>query len=567
MRRIPAGVFPLILSASLFVFGSAMPRPGAAQSQPRIPNEAPASIRFPAEHTSSADAGCDASADSPSDPTRVGAGVPLDKINFADAAGSCQVAAESTPPRPRYEFLYGRVLLAQKKYEYARSEFIKADQAGSAMGAMALGYMYLNGLGGAQDTDEALRLFWRAGNAGVADAYADGGLVYMNANPANYTEAARWFDRAVALGYSDADFYLGYMNLQGLGMQRNPYRAVQLLQRAYKAGDLQANFLLATMYERGEGGLPRDPRGAVEMLAASAAAGDPYAQVELGNCYYNGVGVTANHGSAALWYFKAGQTGMPEAQEFLGYMYETGDGIVPDQSLATQWYRQAAIHGNVRAMTELGVHLRQGNGTEWNEAEAMEWFEKAATRGDAQAMTAAGLGLKDGLGGGTQDYARAVRYFAEAARRGDGFAALNLGYLFEQGWGVEQNAEQAKAYYAQASRDRNPKVAALGAEYYDSVRDTPAAPAQRTTVSSSTQSSDFWSAVVVGALAVGAISAMTSNSSNTGSGSAAADSSAEPAGPDFSAASQKWNDYALDRMSQGCFWSMDTSGIGGACGH
>lgn len=317
--------------------------------------------------------------------------------------------------------------MAQKNYPLARRYFIKADQAGSAMGAMALGYMCMNGLGGAQDADEAVRLFWRAGAAGVPDAFADGGLIYMNTTPPNYAEAARWFERATALGPSDADFYLGYMYRQGLGVQRNAFRAAQLLQHAYKAGDLQANFLLAMMYETGEGGLPRDPRGAVKMLAASAAAGDPYAQVELGNCYYNGIGVAINHGSAAQWYFKAGQTGMPEAQEFLGYMYETGDGIVADQNLAVRWYRQAAIHGSVRAMTVLGVHLRQGNGTAWDEAEAMQWFEKAAALGDVQAMTAAGLGLDKGLGGGPQDYAAAARYFAQAAQRGDGYAALNLG--------------------------------------------------------------------------------------------------------------------------------------------
>ena len=332
MTRHPARVLAslLVWLACLGLFASRT-RCAKAQSAPRIPNEAPASIHFPAANTDFSDTDCDATADSPSDPMRVGAGVALDKIDFSRAAGACQYAAEYTqPPRPRYEYLYGRVLLAQKKYEYARSMFIKADQAGSAMGAMSLGYMYLNGFGGAQDTDEALRLFCRAGTAGVPDAFSNGGLIYMNTNPPNYAEAARWFERATAMGHSDADFYLGYMYLQGLGVPRNANRAAQLLQRAYRAGDLQANFLLAVMYEAGEGGLPRDPRGAVEMLAASAAAGDPYAQVELGNCYYNGVGVTQNHGSAALWYVKAARVGMPEAQEFIGYMYETGDGIVAD---------------------------------------------------------------------------------------------------------------------------------------------------------------------------------------------------------------------------------------------
>jgi TPR repeat protein len=559
MTRHPARVLFLLFALSLFT-----PHFASAQSSPRTPNELPASIHFAAEHTSANDTSCDATADSPSDPTRVGPGVALDQIDIPRAIAACQAAAESTDPvRPRYAFLYGRALLAQKSYAHAWRMFLAADLGGSAMGALSLGYMYMNGLAVDQDTNEGLRLYRRAGDAGVPDAYANGGLIYMSANPPNPAEALKWFERAAALGPSSADFYLGYLYRQGVGVQRNPVRAAQYLQRAYKAGDLQANFLLAIMYENGEGGLPRDPRGAVEMLAASAAAGDPYAQVELGNCYYNGVGVAQNHGSAALWYFKAAQTGLSDPQEFLGYMYETGDGIVADQNLATQWYRQAAIHGNVRAMTELGVHLRQGNGTAWNEAEAMEWFEKAAAQGDVQAMTAAGLGLDKGLGGGTQDYAAAARYFTQAAQRNDGYAALNLGYLYEQGWGVPQDAQRAKSYYAQASHDRNPKIAALGAEYFDSVGETPAAPAERTTVSSSTQSSDFWGAVVVGALAVGAIAAATSNSSDNSS----TDSTEAPSHDPNLDASSNWNNYALDRMAQGCFWSMDHSGIGGACTH
>ncbi|MGA8035345.1 MAG: hypothetical protein WA823_01475 [Candidatus Acidiferrales bacterium] len=128
---------------------------------------------------------------------------------------------------------------------------------------------------------------------------------------------------------------------------------------------------------------------------------------------------------------------------------------------------------------------------------------------------------------------------------------------------MPQNAQQAKSYYAQASRDRNPKVAALGAEYFDSVRDTAPTVDERSTVSSSTQSSDFWGAVVVGALAVGAISAMTNNSSSNSSN----DSTAEPSHDPNLDASANGNNFALDRMAQGCFWSMDHSGIGGTCTH
>jgi hypothetical protein len=101
-RRFPAGVFPASLALAIVLAASAAPGTALAQSQPLSLTEAPASINFPAESTSSADTQCDATADSPSDPRRVGAGIPLDQIDTARALASCQAAAENSgPARPR----------------------------------------------------------------------------------------------------------------------------------------------------------------------------------------------------------------------------------------------------------------------------------------------------------------------------------------------------------------------------------------------------------------------------------------------------------------------------------
>ncbi len=125
----------------------------------------------------------------PAIPRAVGAGVALEQIDTVRAVAACQAAVEATtPPRPRYAFLFGRALMAQKTYDFARRMFIASDQGGSAMGAFALGYMYVSGLGGDQNLNEALRLYARAGDAGVADGYANGGQIYLNANPPNTAE-------------------------------------------------------------------------------------------------------------------------------------------------------------------------------------------------------------------------------------------------------------------------------------------------------------------------------------------------------------------------------------------
>jgi hypothetical protein len=206
-------------------------------------------------------------------------------------------------------------------------------------------------------------------------------------------------------------------------------------------------------------------------------------------------------------------------------MFDRGDGHAKDEAAAVQWYQAAAEQGDVYAMTELGAHLRLGQGVAWNEAQAMQWFAKAAQRGYVPAETSLAVGYQNGLGRdagqGKQDYQRAAYWYGRAANQGDGYAQLNLGVMYEKGWGVQQNLNRAKQLYAQAAGSSNTQVADLGRQYFCSVR-TSAAPNQtpaRTAVSSSKDSTDFWTAVIVGALAIGVVAALTSGGSSHSSGS------------------------------------------------
>src|SRR6185503_482025 len=100
----------------------------------------------------------------------------------------------------------------------------------------------------------------------------------------------------------------------------------------------------------------------------------------------------------------------------------------------------------------------------------------------------------------------------------DGYAELNLGVMYENGWGVPQNLQRAKQLYARAAGNSNTAVAKLGREYFDSVPDSGLQEVrQRSVASSSDDSSAFWGVVVLGVLAVGAASMLSSHGSNSGS--------------------------------------------------
>ena len=105
-----------------------------------------------------ADRRCDELADSPYDSQKVGSGVPFAQINISEALPVCEQAATRQPPRPRYQFIYGRVLEAANRYTEAAQAYSLAEQSGYIMAASNLGGLYAMGRGVSQDFP--LAQFW-----------------------------------------------------------------------------------------------------------------------------------------------------------------------------------------------------------------------------------------------------------------------------------------------------------------------------------------------------------------------------------------------------------------------
>ena len=150
----------------------------------------------------------------------------------------------------------------------------------------------------------------------------------------------------------------------------------------------------------------------------------------------------------------------------------------------------------------------------------MQWFAKAAQQGYIPAETSLAVGYESGRAEGEQDYRQAAYWFGKAAEQDDGYAQLNLGLLYEKGWGVPQNLQRAKQLYARAAGSSNTAVANLGKQGFANVPNSamPGRAQERTTLGSSKGSSDLWSVVIVGALAIAAVALLTSGGSNASSG-------------------------------------------------
>jgi TPR repeat protein len=82
-------------------------------------------------------------------------------------------------------------------------------------------------------------------------------------------------------------------------------------------------------------------------------------------------------------------------------------------------------------------------------AQAGDWYRKAAIAGHARAQMHLGFMYEDGIGV-EKDEIEAVKWYSRAAEQGDVFAQINLGGMLSVGRGVEQDWVQAHRWLSLA---------------------------------------------------------------------------------------------------------------------
>ena len=147
----------------------------------------------------------------------------------------------------------------------------------------------------------------------------------------------------------------------------------------------------------------------------------------------------------------AADRGFAKAQNLLGNCYFNGHGVKQDLELSTLWYRRSAEQGYANAQYNLGNAYRFGNGVKQDDTQALYWYEKAAEQDFTPAIFQLGCLYDFNL----EDYAKAAGYYHEAAQKGESFALVNLGVLYERGFGVPQDYDMAFVLYNDAAQKGN----------------------------------------------------------------------------------------------------------------
>ncbi len=186
-------------------------------------------------------------------------------------------------------------------------------------------------------------------------------------------------------GDAEAQYQLGLMYRQGLGVPKNDAQAASWHHLAAEQGHAGARLQLDVLYHTGPDNLEASDFEALMLYRQAAEQGDAAAQSSLGWMYYQGRCVQQNYTKAAVWFHHAAEQGSVSGQYGLGVISLNGEGVAPDGAEAVAWFQRAAEQGDIWAQLRLSDMYKNGRGIPQDHTLAHMWFVIASTNDNSRA--------------------------------------------------------------------------------------------------------------------------------------------------------------------------------------
>ena len=245
-------------------------------------------------------------------------------------------------------------------------------------------------------------------------------------NRSDYAQALRLYRPLAEKGDVDAQYKIGTIYWDGLGITKSYQEALKWFRLAARQGNMDAQYNLGVMYGGGQGVLQdynealkwyrlaaaQSHEGAIENLKSpnivAAALASPTPQHIHQSQDYKRLIPLAKQGNA-------------DAQYNLGVMYEGGQRVLQDYKEALKWYRLAAAQSHEGAIENL---------------KSPNIVAAALPSPTPQPIHQ------------SQDYKRLI----PLAKQGNADAQYNLGVMYFTGFGVTESTHEALKWFRLAAR-------------------------------------------------------------------------------------------------------------------
>ncbi|XP_076259356.1 HMG-coA reductase degradation 3 isoform X2 [Rhynchophorus ferrugineus] len=303
----------------------------------------------------------------------------------------------------------------------------------------------------------------------------------------DYQKAMHYFTQAAEAGSPMAMAYLGKIYLDGSDeVEANNETAFKYFKKAAELNNPVGLSGLGLMYLYGRG-VEKDYDKAYKYFQAAADQGWVDGQLQLGNMHFGGLGVRKDYKLANKYFSLASQSGHVLAYYNLGQMHAKGTGMLRSCTTAVELFKNVAERGRwgellmqahsdykdgranqayvqYALLADLGYEVAQSNAAfmldrgeipmlDKQEAlvRALLYWSRAAAQGYSAAQVKLGDYYYYGLGTSVDYETAAFQYRIAAEQQHNAQALFNLGYMHEQGLGLEKDIHLAKRCYDMAA--------------------------------------------------------------------------------------------------------------------
>ncbi|WP_352419544.1 SEL1-like repeat protein [Proteiniborus sp.] len=245
----------------------------------------------------------------------------------------------------------------------------------------------------------------------------------------NYRQSIQYLEiAATKYNRAFAQYKLGLMYRDGLGVIVNVNNAIAYLQQAAQNGEERAQYILGKAYLTGDGlNVNPDPHIAIPYLTSAAESGHTDAAYLIGLAYFYGEGVPVDYNASIHWLEKAKELGEISAYCRLGQIhYILGNYSQALKELETSFN----VYGIRINVLTLGIMYKDGLGCPADNAKAFKCYMSASEDGldtcEINEFIAECYFNGTGI---PVNFDLAFEYYRKAANQGSAYSKYKIGYM------------------------------------------------------------------------------------------------------------------------------------------
>ena len=349
-------------------------------------------------------------------------------------------------------FIYYEGKEIEKDYSKAKYFLEQSAKQNNPRAIMNLAVLYFDDKFPEHDYKKSIKYAEHAAKLNISNAYIFLGNIYLGkgAGEPNYAKSKKYYEKAIEMNNPEGYYFLGLLYSEGKGVKQDYIKAKELYEIAAKHNNVNAIINIGDFYFQGKG-VEKNYSKAKEYFEQAAKFNDETALINLANIYYNGIGTPRDFLRAKYYYELCAKKNNSQALVNLGDIYFEGKEVEKDLSKGIEYFEAAAKLDNVYALYILGTIYYEGKFVEKDLTKSLGYLQKASYLKHSYSLYYLGLIYYHQGELSNQNYIKAREYFDLSVKYNNPSALFYLGFIYENGKGVEKDISKAIEYYTKSA--------------------------------------------------------------------------------------------------------------------